>query len=432
MRRLILAMALLLSACAPAGVDVAAPLPEAPDCPVLPDDSIWNTPIVDAPVHEQSAAWVASIGSDATIVTDFGSGTFAGGPIGIPYVVVDDDQPRVPVTFRFDDESDPGPYPVPPDAPIEGGPDADGDRHILVIDRDSCSLYELFDARSDDGGASWTAGSGAIFDLTSNDLRPETWTSADAAGLPILPGLVRYDEVEAGVIDHAIRMTAPRTDRSFIWPARHQAGAADDPSLPPMGARFRLDPTLDPAEFPEQVRPVLVALQTYGAILADNGSPWFIGGVPDQRWDNDALRSLRDIPGRAWQAVDVSGLQVAPDSGAARQPGEPTPSPTPTQTGPLRDGDRLAGPSRIETAIAISQEQFPDGAATAYLARADVFADAVAGGALTAGPILLVPSCGVLPGVVADEIARLHPDRVVALGGEAAVCQDLLDQARAS
>ncbi len=427
MRHLIvLPLLLLAAACAPAPTGAtAATLPDAPDCPVLPADSVWNTPVDDLDVHPRSADWVAAIGADDPIHPDFGSGTYDGGPIGIPYDVVDADTERVPVTFTYADESDPGPYPIPPDPSIEGGPDADGDRHVLIVDRDTCTLYELFDAHPPAAGEGWTAGSGAVFDLNSNDLRPEGWTSADAAGLPILPGLVRYDEVASGVIDHAIRITAPQTDRSHIWPARHQAGAADDPSLPPMGARFRLSAAIDPADFPDQVRPIVVALQTHGAILADNGSPWFISGVPDERWANDDLRTLREIPGSAWEAVDTAPLQVAADSGAARQVGE----------GPdtsLRDGGRLAGPTRIDTAIAISQRQFPAGAATAYLARADVVVDAVAGGVLTDGPILLVPSCGTLPPQVAEEIARLDPARVLALGGESAVCQAVLDAARGS
>lgn len=428
MRRFLLCCSLLaLSACAAPSAQVAAPVPEAPDCPLFPADSFWNIPLDGLSVHERSAEWVAAIGADEPVHPDFGSGTFEGGPIGIPYVVVGADQARVPVTFEYADESDPGPYPIPDDPPIEGGPDSNGDRHVVIVDRDACDLYELFDAHPTDGEG-WTAGSGAIFDLESNALRPAGWTSADAAGLAILPGLVRYDEVAAGTIDHVLRMTAPRTDRSFVWPARHQAGAADDANLPPMGARFRLTDAVDPDDFPAQARPIVVALQTFGAILADNGSPWFISGVPDERWDNDALRTLRTIPGSAWEAVDASSLQVDPDSGAARQDGEPLPD----DSEGLREKGRLAGADRIGTAIAISQAEFPDGAPTAYLARADVVVDAVAGGVLTDGPILLVPSCGVLPVAVADEIARLDPGRVVALGGEAAVCEDLLDQARAA
>ncbi len=408
-----------------------APLPEAPGCPLLPADSYWYADVRDLPVHASSAAWVDAVGTTATMHPDFGSGTFDGGPIGIPYTVVDASTPLVPVAFTYAEESDPGPYPIPDDALVECGPDADGDRHVLLVDADACVLHELFDARPD-GAGGWTAGSGARFPLDSHAMRPADHTSADAAGLPILPGLVRYDEVAAGVVGHAIRITAPRTDRQWIWPARHQAGAADDPSLPPMGAWFRLSAAIDPADFPAQARPIVVALQTHGAILADHGSSWFISGVPDPRWDDDALRSLRDIPGSAFEVVDTSSLVQDPDSGQVAGAGpDPTPSATASEVG-LRDGGRLAGPSRIDTAVAISQAQFPDGAPTAYLARADETVDAVAGGVLTDGPILLVPSCGTLPSVVATEIARLDPDRVVALGGEGAVCEDLLRQARAA
>ena len=420
----LLAMVLVGCGSATGPADVAGPLPEAPGCPVLPADSVWRTPVADLDVHPRSDEWVAAIGVDAPAHPDFGSGEFDGGPIGIPYDVVGADQPRVDVTFDIADESDPGPYPIPDDATIEGGPDADGDRHVLVVDRDACTLYELYDARPADGG--WTAGSGAVFDLTSNALRPEGWTSADAAGLPILPGLVRYDEVAAGVIDHALRITAPRTDRRFVWPARHQAGAADDPSLPPMGTRFRLSADVDPADFDDEVRPIVVALQEYGAMLADNGSPWFLSGVPDPRWDDDALRALRQIPGSAWEAVDVAPLQVADGSAASRQDGA---SPAPDVS---RGTGRLAGDSRVDTAVAISRRQFPDGASTAYLARADVVVDAVAGGVLTDGPILLVPACGALPDVVAEEIGRLDPEDVIALGGEAAICAEVLEAAATS
>ena len=416
------ALVALLAACA-GPADVATPVPEAPGCPLLPADSYWYVDVGDLPVHASSAAWVAAIGQDDPVHPDFGAGTFEGGPIGIPYNVVDGSTPDVPVQFTYAEESDPGPYPIPPDPLIEGGPEADGDRHILVVDRDACVLHELFDAHPD-GAGGWTAGSGAVFPLDSHALRPADHTSADAAGLPMLPGLVRYDEVAAGTIDHAIRMTAPRTDRRWIWPARHQAGAADDPGLPPMGAWFRLSAEVDPDDFPAQARPIVVALQTHGAILADNGSSWFLRGVPDERWDNDALRSLRDIPGSAFEAVDTSGLVLDPDSGQVSGGSSPD--------GGLRDGGRLAGPSRVDTAVAISRAQFPNGAPTAYLARADDSVDAVAGGVLTDGPILLVPSCGQLPPVVADEIARLDPDRVVALGGEGAVCEDVLHQARAA
>jgi hypothetical protein len=249
---------------------------------------------------------------------DFGSGEWDGAPIGIPYVVVPGSQPKVSVSFDYADESDPGPYPIPANPPIEGGPDGDGDRHILIVDQGQCKLYELYDAYPQPNGA-WTAGSGAIFDLRANALRPATWTSADAAGLPILPGLARYDEVAAGEIRHALRFTAPHTQNQYLWPARHQAGSADT-SLPPMGQRFRLKSSFNIASFGPQSQVLLKAMQTYGIILADNGSSWYISGVPDERWDNDDLHDLGRIPGSAFEAVDSSSLMIHPDSGQARLP----------------------------------------------------------------------------------------------------------------
>ncbi|MEA2842776.1 MAG: hypothetical protein QOJ69_447, partial [Actinomycetota bacterium] len=189
---------------------LAAPVPGATACPVAPADSFWHADVSALPVHAQSSAWVTSVGATAKLKADFGSGTWDGGPIGIPYTVVPGTQPRVPVSFDYADESDPGPYPVPANAPIEGGPAATGDRHVLVVDKDQCRLWELYSAYPQGGGASWTAGSGATWSMTSNAMRPLGWTSGDAAGLPILPGLVRYEEVAAGQIDHAIRFTAPR------------------------------------------------------------------------------------------------------------------------------------------------------------------------------------------------------------------------------
>ncbi|MEK7323626.1 MAG: hypothetical protein AAB217_00030, partial [Chloroflexota bacterium] len=243
-----------------------------------------------------------------------------GGPIGIPFTAVPGDQPLVNVTFDYADESDSGPYPIPPDAPIEGGPNSDGDRHILIVDRDHCKLYELYAAYLESDG-SWIAGSGAIYDLNSNALRPATWTSADAAGLPILPGLIRYDEVAAGEINHAIRFTAEETQRLFVWPARHYASDITDSSVPPMGGRFRLKASFDVSPYPREVQVILNAMKTYGLILADNGSDWFIGGVPDERWEDDMLVSaLREINGSNFEAVDTSSLMVNPDSGEARQP----------------------------------------------------------------------------------------------------------------
>lgn len=291
--------------------------PVVAGCEVFPFDNIWNTPIDALPVHPNSAAYIDAIGANATVHPDFGSGLWAGGPIGIPFIDVPGDQPRVAVSFYYDDESDPGPYPIPADAPIEGGADSDGDRHVLVVERESCVLYELYDAHPKPDG-SWEAGSGAIFDLRSHALRPAGWTSADAAGLPILPGLVRYDEVAAGEIRHAVRFTAPRTQRAYVWPARHFASSLTDERHPPMGQRFRLKTDFDISGFSPDVQVILRALQRYGVILADNGSPWYISGAPDERWDNDILRELRQVRGADFEAVDVLSLMVDVDSGQAR------------------------------------------------------------------------------------------------------------------
>jgi hypothetical protein len=288
------------------------------ECPMMPADNYWHAKVQGLPVLANSAQLVATIGTTRTVHPDFGSGLWDGGPIGIPYVVVPGTQPRVPITFGWDDESDPGPYPIPPDAPIEGGPEAEGDRHVLVVDRDACVLYETFDSWPVGGGTSWTAASGARWDLRSNALRPAGWTSADAAGFPILPGLVNYDEVASGVVQHAIRITAPVTRRQYLWPATHQAGSTTNANAPAMGQWFRLRSSVDPATFPAQVRPIVVALQVHGAIIADNGSAWYLSGVPDERWDNDALRSLRRLTGADFEAIDASSLMVSPTSGQVR------------------------------------------------------------------------------------------------------------------
>ncbi|NUP98441.1 MAG: hypothetical protein HUU35_01165 [Armatimonadetes bacterium] len=279
---------------------------------VFPDSSPWNQDISAAAVDPNSAALIASIGLDRNLHPDFGA-PWEGRPIGIPYVVVDGRQGKVPVRFEYADESDPGPYPIPDNPPIEGGPGADGDRHILVIDRDAWLLYELFAARRDQRG--WTAGSGAIFDLSTYSLRPTYWTSADAAGLPIFPGLVRYDEaVEQGEIRHALRFTARRTRRAFVPPARHWASRSEDPNLPPMGMRVRLKSTYAiPANCPAEVRAVLTALQRYGMFLADNGSDWFISGAPDSRWDNERLAWLKRVKGRDLEVVRMEGM-ITPQS----------------------------------------------------------------------------------------------------------------------
>jgi len=283
-------------------------------CSVFPADNVWNTRIDSLPVHPLSDDYVNRIGRSNPAHADFGAGLLAGSPIGIPFVVVDGSQPQVAMSFTYQDESDPGPYPIPPDAPIEGGRQSSGDRHVLVLDSDRCILYETFSAYAQADG-SWQGGSGAVFDLESNALRPEGWTSADAAGLPILPGLARYDEVVAGEIRHALRFTAPRTQRAYVWPGRHFASSILDPSYPPMGVRFRLKDSVDLARYSPETQVLLRALKTYGMILADNGSPWFISGAPDDRWDNDALAQLRTLHGSDFEAVDESSLALDPNSG---------------------------------------------------------------------------------------------------------------------
>ncbi len=284
-----------------------------------PTDNIWNTPVDTLPVSPNSSTYVNTIGPVSPVHADFGSGSYNGGPIGIPYVKVAGMQTKYPATFLYWDESDPGPYAVPLTAPIEGGNNSTGDRHAIAVDTDNCKLYELY--RAFPQTSSWKADSGAIYDLNSNALRTSGWTSADAAGLPILPGLVRYDEVVSGEIRHAIRFTVPQTQRAFLWPARHYASSLTDTKYPPMGQRFRLKASFDVSPFPADVQVILRALKKYGMILADNGSAWFLSGEPDSRWNNSNLSTMRDITGSDFEAVDVSSLMIDPNSGQAKQTG---------------------------------------------------------------------------------------------------------------
>jgi len=275
---------------------------------VFPPGNPWNRDISHDPVDPNSESLIKSIGLGKGLHPDFGT-TYNGAPNGIPYVLVSASQARVPVKFDYADESDPGPYPIPPDAPIEGGPDSDGDRHVLVIDRDSWKLYELWNAHPVDGGKSWRAGSGAIFDLNSNKLRPAGWTSADAAGLPVFPGLVRYDEVmERKLVTHALRFTCVHTRRAYIPPATHFASHSDDPNLPPMGMRVRLKADFDISGFPPEAQVILAALKKYGLILADNGSDWYLSGAPDPRWNDDNLNTLKRVKGSDFEVVKMEGL----------------------------------------------------------------------------------------------------------------------------
>jgi hypothetical protein len=272
--------------------------PAAPRCPVFPKTNPWNQRVDRLPVAANSDAIINSIGPDETLHADFGSGLWNGAPIGIPITIVRRGQPRKRVAFEYADESDRGPYPIPANVKIEGGPRSDGDRHAIIVDRDACRLYELYSLYPTEAGR-WRAGSGAIWNLRSNRLRPAGWTSADAAGLPILPGLARYDEVLRGRIDHALRFTVRRTRRAYVHPARHFASDSTDPSHPPMGLRLRLKASYPTAGFPHQARIVLEALKRYGMLVADNGSDWYLGGAPDRRWSDDQLQTLHRVPGSA-------------------------------------------------------------------------------------------------------------------------------------
>ena len=319
----VLALAIALATVSFATIAVGAgparagtPVPGSAGCPMFPSDNIWNTDISSLPVQVHSPQWLASMNSSSTFLhPDFGPSGDPSNPYGMPFTVVPSGHAKVSVNFQYTSESDPGPYPFGPDTPIEGGQNATGDRHAIMIDLTTCTLYELYQAQYAPGNS--TAGSGAIWNLRSNALRPAGWTSADAAGLPIMPGLLRYDEVLSGQITHAIRMTASTTDQSYLWPARHEAGARSDPNLPPMGARFRLNANFNIAGYSPQAQVVLRAMQHYGLILADNGSNWYFGGSADPAWPSSLVQELKTIPASAFAAVDESSLMVSPDSGQA-------------------------------------------------------------------------------------------------------------------
>jgi hypothetical protein len=285
-------------------------------CPVFPADNIWNYDISNLPVDANSANYIASMGLTSSLRAYFGATVPGYAPPGIPYTTVPARQPYVPVSFYYQDQSDPGPYPIPNNAPIEGGQNSTGDRHVIVIDKATCELYEMFDAFPQPEDVSWYAGSGATWDLNSNHLRPLNWTSADAAGLPIFPALVRYDEVASGVIAHALRVTTTASQCTFLWPARHYASTNCDPNLPPMGLRLRLKASVDISSFPADDQVILKALKHYGMFVADNGpSSWVITGAPDQRFNNNDLALLGQITGSDFEAVDESALQLYPNSG---------------------------------------------------------------------------------------------------------------------
>jgi hypothetical protein len=326
--RLLLVWLALLLVVMPFAVQ-AQTAPVLAGCPVFPADNIWNARVDELPVHPRSADYVNSIGPTGSLHPDFGT-FYQGAPIGIPFVVVPADQPRVPVVFGpdgFPEESDAGPMPIPANAPVEGGAGATGDRHVLVLRSGECKLYELYRAFPQAGGA-WQADSSAVFDLRAHTLRPAGWTSADAAGLPILPGLVRYDEVKSGEIRHALRFTVARTQRAYVWPARHFASSSTDVTRPPMGMRFRLKRSVDISRFPADVQVIFTAFKRYGLVLADNGSNWYVSGAHDTRW-NDAMLvgAFRQLKGADFEAVDASSLRLDPNSGQVRQS---TPVFTPT------------------------------------------------------------------------------------------------------
>ena len=305
-------------------------------CEMFPANNILNVRVDTLPVHPSSAAFVNSIGSSTALHPDFGT-TYLGAPIGIPYITVPDTQAPVNITFHYDTESDPGPYPIPADAPIEGGSQNNGDRHILMVQTPSCKLWEVFSSYAPNTsgedwcvGGAWCAGSGAVWNLHSNALRPNTWTSADAAGLPILPLLVRYDEATAGEIRHAIRFTADVTRNAYVWPARHQASDTTSLNVPPLGMRFRLKASVnvETMNISPEAKVIFRALQRYGMLLADNGSNWYISGAHDMRWkDEELVDAFNLLHGRDFEAVDSSSLMVSVNSGEVKA-SSVTPTPT--------------------------------------------------------------------------------------------------------
>jgi len=289
----------------------------------FPADNAWNRDVSADPADPNSTAIIAFIGANTGLHPDFGTGS-----IGIPYTVVaSSSQAKVPVAFTaYGDESDPGPMPIPANALVEGGNASSGDRHVLVLDRDTCVLYELYNAHLKTDG-SWTADAAALWDLKSNALRPYGWTSADAAGLPVFPGLARYDEVAAGAITHALRFTVPTTRKAYVLPATHQAGSNTSTSVPPMGMRMRLKAGVDISAYPAQAQVVLAALKRYGMILADNGSAWYITGAPDDRWDNTQLATLSRIKGSDLEVVQMGTVYTSDPAGPAPAITTFTPSP---------------------------------------------------------------------------------------------------------
>jgi hypothetical protein len=386
-----IAAALLMVAVPAGGVSP----PGASGCPVFPADNVWHADITQLPVHSRSGAWIASMGGTGRhLHPDFGDSGEAM-PYGIPYTVVSSSHQKVSVDFEYADESDAGPYPFGPDTPIEGG----SDRHAIMIDKSTCTLYELYAAHYSSGGS--TAGSGAIWNLRSNKLRPAGWTSADAAGLSIFAGLVRLDEVKAGKVDHAIRVTAHATDRTYLWPARHQAGAARNANLPPMGARFRMKSSFSTSGFRSDTRVILTAMKRYGMIVADNGSDWFFTGTAEHGWSNDMLDELKSIPAGAFEAVDESSLMVDRNSGRVRTvtavPAKPKPKPKPAvsvkpttpapSTSPRPSSSPTATPTPIPSATTEASPS-PQAAPIENSSSRSWFTIAGAAGAVIAGLLL--------------------------------------------
>jgi hypothetical protein len=323
---------LLTSLTAMDSAQAGTPVPGAPACPIFPADNFWNADITALPVNARSAAWVAGMnGATAKIWPDFGSSGDPAHPYGIPFTVVNGSHAKVSVSFQYASESDPGPYPLGSDTLIEGDGSNTGDRHAIIVDSSTCRLYETWATQFSNGA--WHAGSGAIWDLNSNALRPDTWTSGDAAGLPILPGLLRLDEVQAGVVTHAIRVTAAQTSAMYVWPARHKASSITDPNVIPMGARLRLKASFDISHYSASTQVVLLAMQRYGLVVADNGSNWFFQGASSNNWPNQLLTELKSIPASGFEAVDTSGLMVDPNSGQASGGGLTVPPPAPPPAG---------------------------------------------------------------------------------------------------
>ena len=355
----------------------------------FPSNSLWNTDISSAPVDPNSANYINFIGSTVTVHPDFGAGTFHDQTIGIPYQVVAGTRAKVPITVgAFADESDPGPEPIPPNALIEGYPKpGDGDRHVLVLEKHGCWLYELYKAKLKNGN--WSADAAAIWDMTINEQRPYTWTSADAAGLPVFVGLARYDEVAAGAINHALRFTVPTSQKAFVLPATHWASTTTDPNAPPMGLRLRLKASVDISGYPADDQVILTAMKKYGLILADNGSAIFISGAPDHRWNNTDLNLLKQITASNFEVVQtgtiftpanvptgalptITSFTANPSTVAAGQPttlswsvSNSTYNIVDPQAGPVRGTSVVVTPSATTTYTLSSTNQFGRSTASA-------------------------------------------------------------------